>query len=177
MSSLALSTDNIISLTKLESAVRREYGQRYALSEERSMLSLLKLAGESSNQTIMLAFFQFLEGLSDTEKEKLIYRGVPIRAEVMADSAPAPTVSTPMASAKSSNFASSSHSELKALPEGVKKVVYRGQVIYKKNGKVIDETEALQPSSSALQGEGSDAKVAPTKIKSKRIYRGKVVED
>jgi len=78
MSSLSLSTDNIISLTKLESAVRREYGQRHTLAEESSLLQLLKLAAESTNQTIQLAFFQFLEGLNQQEKDKLIYRGVAV---------------------------------------------------------------------------------------------------
>lgn len=137
---LTLSTSNIILLTKLEAAVRREYGQRFVLSNDSSLWNLLKLAAESTNQAIQLAFFQFLECLDPAEKEKLIYRGIVCRS-IEKDSEP------------SRSFAPS-------------KVIYRGQ-------EVAHTT--TQPSSSATAENPADTPVASTK--SKRIYRGRVIED
>lgn len=133
MNSLTLSTDNIISLTKLAAAVRKEYGQRFVLSEENSLWNLLKLAAESGNQVIKLAFSQFYEGLDSEQQQNLVYRGVKI---------------------------GESAAELDIPPVGAKTtktIVYRGQVI--EEPVVAEEAEPAQPK------------------KSRRIYRGRVIEE
>lgn len=82
MATLSLTHDNIRCLNKLENLVRKEHGVRFTLSEESSLLKLLSLAAESYNNAVQQAFEHFLNSLNDSEKQKLIYRGVEIKGEL-----------------------------------------------------------------------------------------------
>lgn len=191
MATIKFNTENLISLTKLEKATRKEYGQRFNLAENASLLSLLKLAGESSNQTIQLAYFQFLGGLEDKAVQQLKKAGVNVRsseailseAVVVAEKkvangskvahlSPVPQRSNPANIESSDKMPEADHVPLDpkdGLPAGVKKVIYRGKTIYKKDGKEIADPYSVQKSPVQPQEK------AGTK-KAKRVYRGKVLE-
>lgn len=95
--------------------------------------------------------------MQEADKEQLIYRGVIVdKAKSNAE----PIATNP------ANYKPVSGE----LPKGVKKVVYRGQTIYKRNGVVIEDPFALTK-------DEPETKVEAKKSKSKRIYRGQVIED
>lgn len=119
MTALTLSTKNIISLTKLEVSLRREYGLKFNLSQEESLFNLLKIAAESSNPVIEQAYHQFYQGLPEEEKHKLTYHGITLKPHQQQDET------------------SGTLKSKDQLPEGVVKMVYRGNVVYKKNGQII----------------------------------------
>jgi|GEM_PF-5657904 len=158
MSALILSTENIILLSKLELSVRREYGCRFNLSEHASLFALLKLATESSNLAIKLAYIQFYESLPIEEKNKLIFRGIAseekkpdteqsgqIYRGIKTNPIPQPTKidETPDATTASEELISTeplNNPNTRLLPEGVAKITYRGNVVYKKDGHIIANT-------------------------------------
>ena len=152
MIAIAFSTENIISLTRLEMTVRKEYGQRFNLSDTNSLLGLLKLAAESSIMAVKIAFYQFIEGLKEEDKQQLIYRGVAVDKEALSQqTAPAKTNTDDK------------------LPEGVIKLVYRGKTIYKKNGVVITDPFAnTETTTSAAE---------PENKATERVYRGQIIKD
>ncbi|WP_317932586.1 DUF4278 domain-containing protein [Halioxenophilus sp. WMMB6] len=76
MSAIYFSTENLIALNKLEASVRKESGVRHVLSEERSLIDLIKMASVSSSIQIQTSLFNFLQGLSSEQKNQLVYRGV-----------------------------------------------------------------------------------------------------
>ncbi len=156
MVSIEFTTENIISLTRLEMTVRKEYGQRFNLSDSSSLLGLLKLAAESSAHTVKQAFQHFIDGLHEDGKQQLVYRGVVINKDNVVSQITKPTK-------PSSN----------GLPEGVIKVVYRGQTIYKKNDVVIDDPF----SETNIENTASSVDKATTKTSAKRVYRGQVIDD
>ena len=156
MPGLNLKTANIISLTKLELAVRREYACRFNLADDASLFTLLKLASESSNSKIKMAYFQFFEGLPKEEKNKLlIHHGSESKAHQahnqtthtyrgVTSQKPAQNLESKYNGSDSTSPLPQSEPPLKiinentALPDGVTKIVYRGSVIYKKDGKIIE---------------------------------------
>ncbi|MEY8204866.1 MAG: hypothetical protein RPR40_07290 [Bermanella sp.] len=160
MATITLSTVNIISLTKLENSVRNEYGQRYNLSDPVSQFNLIKLAGESSNKLIKAAFLRFFDGLSNADRDQLIYRGVAYTHQENA------LVNKKQAS-------SAAQPDGTDLPPGVKKIVYRGTVTYKKDGVTIRNPYA---DTSAQKTTGSSTE-PQKKTRPTRIYRGNVIED
>lgn len=134
MNKLTLATPNIIALTKLEVAMRREYGIKFNLAHEDSLFKLLKLAAESSNPTILEAYRNFYDKLAEEEKKKLH------------------TISIAPRSTQTQSISTSSEKTHSSLPEGVIKIVYRGSVIYKKDGRIIQdlfEKSANKPSNHA----------------------------
>ena len=148
MSALVLDNKNIILLGKLEMEVRRESGCRFNLSDELSLTALLRSAAESSNVSIKLAFIKFYESLTSEEKNKLValgitkiekqdqrtYRGVKIGSNRRArkETPSADDIPEEIASAHALDLTRS-----KELPKGVVRIVYRGSVVYKKDGVII----------------------------------------
>lgn len=156
MPGLNLKTANIISLTKLEIAVRREYACRFNLADDPSLFTLLKLASESSNSKIKMAYFQFFEGLPREEKDKILsqsnsepivqqtsnqtthtYRGVTSHqtAQSHENKFSGNDRTTPQSHAE---FQQEINKKNKVLPDGVTKITYRGNVVYKKDGEIIE---------------------------------------
>lgn len=134
-------------------AVRREYGQRFFLSDENSLWNLLKLSSESSNRTIITAFLQFLNGLDQIQKEQLAYRGVAVIKE---------------SNINDSLDGHSLHNDKSPVINTTDKVqgqkIYRGQVV----GNTKEETSFIP--------QAPKPKPAP-KPPAKRIYRGRVIEE
>ncbi len=128
MSILSLTNDNILHLSKLENLVRKEYGVRFSLSEETSMLSLLNLAAESYNKTIKQALEHFINGLNEEQRRKLIYRGVEVTGDLKLDEKFVAQVSKKVYRGQqhppSAVDGSHSNSNIAA------KKIYRGQVIH-----------------------------------------------
>ncbi|GAB2189519.1 hypothetical protein MAH1_11270 [Sessilibacter sp. MAH1] len=76
MTALTFSTSNIIALHQLELQIRRETGVKHNLSNEASLLDLVRLASASTNRAVANAFKNFEIGLDESVKKQLIYRGV-----------------------------------------------------------------------------------------------------
>jgi len=183
MSALILTTENIIFLSKLELSVRREYGCRFNLSEHTSLFALLKLATESSNLAIKLAYIQFYESLPIDEKNKLIFRGIASEEKkpnteqsgqvyrgIKTNPIPQPekideTPDMATASEKPISTDPLNNPNTRQLPEGVAKITYRGNVVYKKDGFIIANTL------DQLLDKNENDTASDTEGKTKRVKR------
>ncbi len=161
MATITLSTGSIISLAKLENAVRAEYGKRFNLSDDKSQFNLIKLAGESSNRLIIDAFLRFFDGLPKEDKDTLIYRGVAYNPDCKKQGALVDE------STLNTGEVDCQH-ETGNLPPGVKKITYRGNVTYKKDGVTISN-----PWGKDGEPGETESNITPMPSKQKtRVYRG-----
>lgn len=77
---ISLTNQGLIALSRLEGSVRRQYGKRHHLSDQNSLLSLLKLAANSEHETIQAALSRFVAGLPERDQRQLEAAGLQLDA-------------------------------------------------------------------------------------------------
>jgi len=84
METIFFSNENLIALHKLEANYRKEFGVRHVLSEEHSMLDLIRSASASKSAVIQAALSLFVKTLSPEQKNQLVYRGAAVAKDQLS---------------------------------------------------------------------------------------------
>ena len=132
MSAIPFTNENIRALSKLEMSIRRESGMRHTMSQEQSLLQLIKLASISQSIEVQAVFFEFVQGLNKEQKSQLVYRGVSFqKSSAMPDPYPESTRSLERTyrGVKVTGPVKRQVSETAAEPAKKPKRIYRGREV------------------------------------------------
>ncbi len=164
---MKLDSNSIRKMTKLKQLFHKKLGKRFSLAETDSLRAMLELAAMSTDDEIQAAFLVAFESL-DEKDQALIHTNVHNKATPdIAAPAPVEQVSTP------------TQHQPGELPEGVTKVTYRGQVVYKKDGEVIDNPFGEEGEIKESANQELPPGVTKVTYRGQIIYKkdGEVIED